>query len=140
MRDDSYNKKNGQLLVWGIYLSVGLIVALTCATIWDLFSQTEPLQIVRILADSFFMPGVFFLGFSLLGWMSRLGAYDIFGYSINGLFSMWKKESYFKATSYYDYKQKKDAERKPANKQMLYVGLIYAALGVIFTVVYLIME
>ena len=130
-------KNKNNLLLWGVYLSSALVVFLLCAVIWGLFDQSEPLEIVRVLADSFFIPGALFVGISLIGWMSTKGAYDIFGYSIRGLLSLWKKESYFKSNSYYDYKQKKDEERKPMSKHMLFVGLIFLALGIVMTVVYL---
>lgn len=133
-------KNKNNLLLWGVYLSSALVVFLLCATVRGLFTESEPLQIVRILADSFFIPGALFVGISLIGWMSTKGAYDIFGYSIHGLLSLWKKESYFKSNSYYDYKQKKDEERKPMSKHMLYVGLIFLALGIAMTVVYLAIE
>ena len=130
-------KNKNNLLLWGVYLSSALVVFLLCAVIWGLFDQSEPLEIVRVLADSCFIPGALFVGISLIGWMSTKGAYDIFGYSIRGLLSLWKKESYFKSNSYYDYKQKKDEERKPMSKHMLFVGLIFLALGIVMTVVYL---
>lgn len=133
-------KNKNNLLLWGVYLSSALVVFLLCATVWGLFTESESLEVVRILADSFFIPGALFVGISLIGWMSTKGAYDIFGYSIRGLFSLWKKESYFKSNSYYDYKQKKDEERKPMSKHMLFVGLIFLALGVAMTVVYLMLE
>lgn len=133
-------KDKNKMLSWGIYLSSALVVFLICAVVWGLFTESDTLQVVRILADSFFIPGALFVGIALIGWMSTKGAYDIFGYSIRGLLSMWKKESYFKSNSYYDYKQKKDAERKPFNKQMLFVGLIFLALGVIATVVFMMLD
>jgi len=121
-----------------------LIVAFSifgfCATIWDLFSKTDSLSVIKILSDCFLLPGVILVGISVLGWISSKGTFDIFGYSIHGLFNLWKKESYYKQESYYDYKQKKDEKRKPFRLPMFLVGLIFFLAGVALTVAFLMME
>ena len=123
-----------------VELSIGFILWLVCASVWDLFSQTEPLAIVKILSDSFFVPGAVFVGVALIGWVSSKGTFDIFGYSIRGLFYLFKSESYYKQTSFYDYRVKKQERRKSFNRNLLLSGSIFLLLGAIATTVFLIME
>ena len=134
------NEKS-KLWSYGVYAAVALIVSVTSACIWKLFFQTELLQVIRILADALFLPGALFVGISLIGWISSKGTFDIFGYSMRSLFSMFKRESYYKRQeTFFDYRQSKDETRKPFNLPMLVVGLVFLALGLIFTVVFLILE
>ena len=134
------NEKS-KLWSYGVYTAVATIVTVSSALLWKLFSQTEVLQIIRILSDSFFLPGTLFVGVALIGWIGSKGTFDIFGYSIRGLFNMFKKESYYKRQeTFFDYRQSKDETRKPFNLPMLVVGLIFLAMGVIFTVIFLILD
>lgn len=123
-----------------VELTVGLILWLVCASVWDLFSQTEPLAIAKILSDSFFVPGAVFVGIAVIGWISSKGTFDIFGYSLRGLFYLFKSESYYKQTSFYDYRTKKQEGRKPFKRNMLVIGVIFLLLGAIGTTVFLLME
>ena len=122
------------------HLAIALIIFVICATAWNLFEQTETLVIVKILSDSCFLPGVLYVGITLLGWVSSKGFFDIFGYSIHGLFYLWKKESYYKQKSLYDYRKEKEENRKPFNWPMLVVGLVFLGLGTIGTIVFLMIE
>lgn len=125
---------------YSLYIAVAMIISLICATIWDIFSQTELLKIMKILSDCFTLPGVLFIGISLLGWISSKGAFDIFGFSVQGLLNLWKKESYEKQETFYDYRVKKDEKRKPFNLPMFLTGSVFLALGIIMTVIFLIIE
>ena len=122
------------------YIAVGMIIFFIGAAIWQLFSQTEPLQIVKVLSDCFTLPGALFLGISALSWIASKGTFDIFGYSMSGLFSLWKKESYYKQESFYDYRVKKDEKRKPFNLPMFLVGAVFLLLGFVMMIAFLVME
>ncbi|MBQ9151653.1 MAG: DUF3899 domain-containing protein [Clostridia bacterium] len=133
------DKKN----LWSavILAAVAMILFITCATLWGLFEQTEPLQTVRILADCCTIPAVLYVGITLIGWVGSKGTFDIFGYSIGGLFRLLKRESYDnKQETFYDYRTKKDENRKPFNWPMLVVGLAFLLLAVVFSVIYAVME
>ena len=122
------------------YIAVAMLVAIVSATVWQLFEQTDTLAIMKILSDCFTLPGVLLVGIALLGWVSSKGTFDIFGYSIHGLLGLFKKESYYKQESYYDYRVRKSESRKPFNVPMLLVGLAFLLLGLLMTVAFLIME
>lgn len=134
------NDKN-KIWNYGTYFAVAMILFVTAASLWDLFSQTELLQIIRILADAFFMPGVILVGIALIGWIGSKGTFDIFGYSVRSVFSLFKKESYYKKQeTFFDYRREKDEKRKPFNLPMMVVGLAFLTLGLLLTVIFLILE
>ena len=133
-------KENKNRWAYITYIAVGVMVFFISAAIWQLFTETEPLKIVKILSDAFTLPGVLFVGIAVMGWISSKGTFDIFGYSVRGLFDLWKKESYYKTESFYDYRVKKDEKRKPFNLPMFLVGCGFLLIGALLTVAFLLME
>ena len=132
------NKKT--LANYLIYLVVAFVFSLICATVWDLFSLTDPLAITKVVADSLFLPAVVWMSISLIGWIGSKGTFDIFSFSMHSLFSLLRRESYVKNESYYDYKQKKDENRKSFNLPMFSVGLLFLLLSLIATVIFFMLE
>lgn len=132
--------ENSKLRAYLINLAVAAVMAMSGMLAWDLFAQTEPLAVIKILSDSFFLPGVLLVGASLIGWVASKGTFDMFGYTGHNFINMFKRDSYLKHESYYDYKAKKDEKRKPFNIPRTLVGLGFLALGIIFTVIYMFME
>ena len=78
------NDKN-KIWAYGTYFAVSMIIFIVAASVWNLFSQTELLQIIRILADAFFLHGVMFVGVALIGWIGSKGTFDIFSFSMRSL-------------------------------------------------------
>ena len=117
------------------------IIFCLCAFAWDLFHQTDPLGILKVAADCCTVPAVLFIGISILGWIGSKGMFDIFGYSIGGLFRLFSKDAYEKrSATFYDYRVKKDASRKPFNWPLLAVGLAFFTLAIGLTVAFLLLE
>ncbi len=133
-------KENRKLQAYLINFAVAAVFAMIGMLAGDLFGQTEALTVMKVLSDSFFLPGVLLVGASLIGWVASKGTFDMFGYTGHNFINMFKRDSYLKHESYYDYKSKKDERRKPFNVPRTIVGLGFLALGIIFTVVYMIME
>lgn len=131
-------KDNKNLLSIGIMTAAALVMFMACAVLWDLFGQTELLPTLKVLADSFTVPGVLFVGVALIGWVGSKGMFDIFGYSIGGLFHLMKRDAYEKRPeTFYDYRVKKDRDRKPFNRHMLWVGLGCLFFALVFTVIFM---
>lgn len=121
--------------------SVACIFFLVCATAWDLFGQTEALQSLRIAADCCTVPAVLYIGVALLGWVGSKGMFDIFSYSIGGLFRLFRKESYEKrGETFAEYRARKNEGRKSFNLPMLIVGLIFLLAALILTVIFMTLE
>ncbi len=122
-----------------VYVLTALVMAI-CIMSWKNLLEAEGINVVlKILSDSFSLPGILFLGFAGLGWVSTKGGYDLFGYSWSSFKGFFVRDSYFKKPeTYFDYVQRKNAERKPFNKAMFAVGLAFFAIGMVITVVYLV--
>ena len=63
-------KENKNRWAYITYNAVGVMVFFIGAAIWKLFTETEPLKIVKILSDAFTLPGVLFIGIAVMGWIS----------------------------------------------------------------------
>ena len=123
-----------------VMTATACIIFLLCATVWDLFGQTELLPALKVLADCCTVPAVLYVGVALLGWAGSKGTFDIFGYSIGGLFRLFKKDAYEKrGETFYDYRVKKDESRKPFNWPLLVVGLAFLTLAIGFTVAFMLL-
>lgn len=133
------DKKN--LLSAVVLTAVALMLFLLSATAWDLFGQTELLPTVKIIADCCTIPGVLYVGIAVIGWIGSKGTFDIFGYSVGGLFYLFKRDAYeHKRETFYEYRTKKDENRKPFNWAMLFVGLAFLLIAAILTAVFLALE
>ena len=129
--------------LWSVLVlaAVACILFIVCATVWDLFGQTELLPTIRIMADCCTLPAVLYIGISLLGWIGSKGTFDIFGYSVGGLFRLFRKDAYEKrGETFYDYRARKNESRKPFNLPMLIVGLAFLLFSIVLTVIFLVME
>jgi len=124
-----------------VMTAAACIIFLLCATVWDLFGQTELLPSLKVMADCCTVPAVLYIGVALLGWAGSKGTFDIFGYSIGGLFRLFKKDAYEKrGDTFYDYRVKKDESRKPFNWPLLVVGLVFLGLAIGLTAAFMILE
>lgn len=124
-----------------VLIAAACMLFLVCATVWSLFEQTDTLATVRVLADCFTVPGILYVGIAIIGWIGSKGTFDIFGYSIGGLFHLFKREAYEnRAQTFYDYRAKKDENRKPFNLPMLLVGLGCLLLAAVFTGIFFLLE
>ena len=95
--------------------------------------------VLHILGDAFGLSGLLgFAGF-VLGYVSSKGAFDLLSYStkliiLNVFAPKWRKENFPK--TYYDYKVIKDHEERKAVFPLLWVSLIYTAVGVAIIIIY----
>ncbi len=134
-------KDRKNLLSIAVMLATGCIVFVVCGTIWNLFEQTELLPTLKIVADSATIVAALYLGVTLIGWIGSKGTFDIFGYSIGGLFRLFRRDAYeHSGETFYDYRVKKDENRKPFNWPMLAVGLLFLLIALAVTVVFLMIE
>ncbi len=121
--------------------AIGCIIFAACAAFWGLFDETEPMSILKLLADSATVPGVLLTGIATLSWIGKKGTFDLFGYSWFSFTGMFKRESYNKRPeSLYDYRVRRDANRKPYRVTLLFVGLGFLAVAILLTVIFLIAE
>lgn len=92
-------------------------------------------NIMKILSDSFFVPGVILSGVGLIIFASNGGAFDILAFAFIRFFDLLRKDVKGKYKDYYEYRQaKKDRHTKMFF--MLAVGLVFIAIAVVFLIVY----
>lgn len=132
--------ENKKLRAYLVNLTVAAAMCFISASAWGIFGATEAMSIVKILSDSFVLPGVLLIGVSLIGWVSSKGTFDIFGYTLRGFIGIFNRDTYYKHESFYDYRVRKDEKRKSLNLPRLLVGVVFFLIGIALTVVYVMIE
>ncbi len=125
--------KNNKL--WSYLITFALAIALffIIASILGLFSATSYDQIIMIICDSLFIPGVALASFGLIVVISNEGIFDIITYGFKNLVLFLPirlgKE---KRERYYDYAERKKRMRKEHKRNVWFlfiVGVIFIALA-----------
>lgn len=137
-------------LIVGLVIAVGVILAK-----WPMaleivtengkkslsFSWPHEESIAYILSDGFFVAGVLVFGMGALKFLRNKGAFDIMSYGVSYVIystipalSINRPEE-LRNEDFYDYTQRKQAERKPAG-DILIAGGVYLLLSAIMLVVY----
>lgn len=129
----------GRLIKIYAPLSIGLVVFFAVLLSAGIFGADSAKAVLGMLSDGAFVSGVLLSGIAGLSFAASKGMYDVFGYGIGTLKSHFDLKKNKRAESLYDYKQKKDAERRGWLKETLFVGLGFLALAGIFLVVYIIL-
>jgi hypothetical protein len=126
-----------KLLSYAITTVVGLAIALTIMLSKDVFGQTKNYEVMRILCDSFFVPGVLLAGVGVIIFASNGGAFDMLAYGAIMFFDLFKKDlSKRKYKDFYSYREaKKGTDRSMSF--MLVVGLAFIIIAACFMVAYL---
>ena len=132
--------KNGSKLVTKYLITAALAGAFTVFIIWlrD-FSIAPTLQEkYRILADAFTIPGVCLVMLSLLVWASSEGAFDFLGYAASRVGDMLLPAHGLasKHETYYQYVERKRGKRAKGFWFLLFVGLAFIAVAVVFVILY----
>ena len=137
MEQNQKQKKLVQGLVYGGILIAAILIF---ASIEGIFSLRDPKEILGVLSDACFVPGVLFTGVGAFSWISSKGGYDAFGYAFSNfsLHNLFPTKQPKKYKSLYDYKQEKDEKGRKWLPELLIIGLISLALGSLFLVLYFI--
>jgi hypothetical protein len=124
-------------IVSGVVLLAGIIAMLFYKQV---FTQTEAKNVFGALSDSFFVPGVIFVGIGGLSKLSTFGAYDTFGY----LFSRFSFHNFWvtgakrkKYDSLYDYKQEKDKKGRSWLPYVFWTGVVSCGISIVLLIIYL---
>ena len=94
---------------------------------------------LHILGDAFGLSGILGLAGFGLGYVSSKGAFDLLSYSmkllvLNVFAPKYRQENFPK--TYYDYKVLKDHEERKAVFPLLWISLIFLAVGVALVIIY----
>lgn len=115
---------------------VGMVVFTIIVCTKKIWNYDDGKQVMRILSDAFFVPGVILAGVGLLIFASNGGAFDMLSYAFIRFFDLFRRDVRNKKyKDFYEYREaKKDKKRGMAF--MLIVGVIFIALAGIMLIAY----
>ncbi len=115
---------------------VGMVVFTIIVCTKKIWNYDDDKQVLRILSDAFFVPGVILAGVGLLIFASNGGAFDMLSYAFIRFFDLFRRDVRNKKyKDFYEYREaKKDKKRGMAF--MLIVGVIFIALAGIMLIAY----
>ncbi len=126
-----------KLLAYGISLLIGAAMALIIMGVRGIFTETEPREVMRLLSDAFFVPGVLLAGVGLLVFATNGGVFDMLAYSVLLFFNLFRKNVQDrKYRDFYEYREAKKGRKRKSLAFLLVVGLFYILLAAIFLIVY----
>ena len=120
-----------------IFTVTGLAVFIFVALGRELFYGLPLDATFAVLSDCSFIAGVLLAGIGGLCFVASLGGYDAFGYAGSLIKSHFVRPTGYKPESFYDFKERKTAERKPWLRESLFVGFGFIGASVVFLVIYL---
>ena len=132
MSENNLQKNNKNKLVGGCIVAVvGLLLSVAVAGLEGLLNVESTEKLYYVLCDTFCLPGLLILGIFGMIWIGSTGTLDIFSFGFKNLlylFTPFKKRT----SNYYEYKQEQAARRGELPMYILWVGLGFLAVGLIF--------
>lgn len=128
-------KSKKDALQYIITAAIGLVIAaviICTGKIWTL----ETKDILHLLINAFFAPGVFIAGIGLLVFASNEGAFDMLGFAVTKLADLFRRD--YKSRKYKDFYEYRNIKHENAHSMafMLIVGVVFIAVSLILTAVY----
>ena len=115
---------------------VGAAICLIILFSKNIFQETDPMKIYRTLTDAFFVPGIIIAGFGLLVLASNGGAFDMLSYGMMRFISLFKHDlNDIRFKTYSEYVSAKHETKHPY-MYIVWVGLFYIALSLLFLYFY----
>ena len=113
---------------------------ITVYILWDknIMGQTDIAEIYKILCDAFFVPGILFTCLGVIIEVSNSGFFNIFSYSMRLFFDSFTKSRTFRSEyeTYFDYTVMKTNKEKVTTSYILFTGLLFIGIGVIFNLLF----
>lgn len=104
-------------------------------TNWNIVNENQ--KIFFTLTNGCFSIGVVAVGLGLLVMASNGGAFDFIVYGIRRFISLFQKDiNKIKYKTYYDYHMAKEGREKKSFLYMVFVGLFFIGLSLLFLVLY----
>ena len=113
-----------------ITLGIETVLVFCVFFLQNLFSETDPAVIFRILCDAFTGVGFVTFGYGLLVFTSNEGAFDGLTYAVGSFINIFRKYNKRKYETYYDFKSRR-AEKKMSFGYIVLSGLLFMAIGLI---------
>ena len=125
-------KRHSPWMPWVIEGGIALVAFGAVAASKGLFTAQDSRQILYILCDAFFVPGIFLFCFGVLAFCAYGGVFDMLAYGAHSLlvlFTPFRKPE--KHQKYYEYKLMKDARRQKPKPRTLILGACFLLLATV---------
>ena len=124
-----------QIYKYLITFAVGIVAAFVIAVCNHIFLANEFVDVVEILIDAFFVPGILLFCFGMLVLATNGGTFDMLTYGMMRFVSLFKKDhNDIKYKTYHEYTLAKHEENRPFGFLVI-VGLILIAISVVFILI-----
>lgn len=111
---------------------IGLLIAFAVAVSKNIFFANELVDVIEILIDSFFVPGILLFCFGLLVLAINGGTFDMLTYGMARFISLFRKDhNDVKFKTFHEYTLAKHEENRPFG-YLVIVGLIFIIISIIF--------
>ena len=130
MKDWSPRKKT--LLMYLVSFVVGAILSLIIFWVNDLFKQTVPQTIYRLLSNGFFFAGVLLAGSGALVWLSNEGTFNFLSYAVQKLLSRFIHTMKAGTMSYSEFVVFQNDRKKAPFGFLIFVGFAYILVAGVF--------
>lgn len=111
---------------------IGLLIAFAVAVSKNIFFANELVDVIEILIDSFFVPGILLFCFGLLVLATNGGTFDMLTYGMARFISLFRKDhNDVKFKTFHEYTLAKHEENRPFG-YLVIVGLIFIIISIIF--------
>ncbi len=124
------------IIQYSVTTGIAAIISLLFLWIQDFFTPITVVEKIRLLADAFTIPGVVMIMIAALIWAGKDGFYDGLGYSMSRVKEMFVPAIRKRHETFYDYKERQRAKPKRSVAFLLFVGLGYVLLAIIFFIIY----
>lgn len=130
------NFKN-TIIKYAICIGISAVVALAVLFIKGFFTLTDLAQKYRYLSDAFVIPGVLFMAFAGMIFVSDEGSFDGVGFAFKKALRVILPFIGLSDESYADYRERKHQKGKTKGYScMLFTGLAFFLVGVVFMVLF----
>lgn len=118
---------------------VGLVISVIVICVGRIWEITAMRELMGLLCNAFFVPGVFILGAGIIVFASNGGAFYIVGYGMRVFIDKFRRDlSKRKYKDYYEYQEEKK-KKKIKFGFLLIVGGAFLLVSVAFIIAYLCM-
>jgi hypothetical protein len=121
-------------------LVVGLVLVLGQLLLSHTFTQTDKMQVLVDLSDSFFISGFIIFGIGGLLQIAQTGFFDILAYGIKSIGVLFLKITYKKGDheKYYEYvERKRELRKNNPNKSVGIYLILVGALLILVAIIFL---
>ena len=121
-------------------LVVAVAIFVTCMFAnGGIFGENKAESLLYGICNCFTIPGIILTGIGAISWAGKFGTFDMLSFGTRSFFGIFIKPlSNDMPTNFYDYRKEKDEKGRKWSPELLTVGAIFLAVGLILSAVSLI--